>query len=173
MIETEEIDVDRIIFRSESHDHLKSSLNEPTTRDWRLTWPDACNQNQILLLSVKVTDWSEITSRKVFRTFFSEDKETRNPVSVNMERYVSNLEQLFPKDSQEICPETVFQQDGEILHTYEVPMIRMNNRFSRQINFIKKPQLFWPPRASDLKAEDFYDGDAWKQKIEKQIYKHW
>ena len=150
MIDSEEIDLQKIIFSDESHIYLNGVPNRQNLRKWSPTKPDFNVSKP--LHSPRVTIWCGLSGTKIFGPFFYEDRETGEAVTVNSERYLAMLQEIFNDGNEH---DHWFQQDGALAHTSREVMEFLNSQFPGKL--ISHRSVFpWPARSPDLSPLDFF-----------------
>ena len=156
-----ELDVNNVIFSDESHIHLQCVPNRQNLRKWSNSKPDFTYEKS--LHSPKVTVWCGLSSKKIFGPYFFENTEG-DAVTVNKERYIEMLENLFPNS---VDRDEWFQQDGATCHTATASLDFLHARFGQRL-ISNKTDFNWPPRSPDLSPLDFYLWGNVKHKVMQQ-----
>ena len=153
MIESSELDPQKVVFSDESHIYLDDVPNRQNDRVWAKSRPDFNFQRP--LHSKKVTVWIGMTGSKIYGPYFYETPETEQVVTVNSERYLQMLKDVFDEDTlMELC-DHFFQQDGAPAHSSRCVLDWLETNFPQRL--ISRRSAFpWPANSPDLNPLDFY-----------------
>jgi hypothetical protein len=117
--------------------NLNGYVNTQNTRIWSAEKPHTLHEAP--LHNQKVGVWTAASRKRVFLTFFEE--------TVNSDRYMLLVQELFTALTDDEWEKTWFQQDNATAHTVRNTMAFLGRIMS---------QGLWPPRSPDLSPPNFF-----------------
>ena len=130
-LEEEEIQLGNIIFTDESHIYLDDVPNKQNNRKWQATKPDFNFEKPFH--SLKITIWVGMTANRIFGPVFFEDPVTETALTVNSERYVAMLDEMFDEETLLELSNHHYQQDGAPAHTSRSAMACLEEKFQSRL----------------------------------------
>jgi len=154
LIDSKEIDPDKIIFTDEAHFWLDGYVNRQNFRIWGSQKPELLRTTP--LHPQKLTVWCGISASGIIGPYFLND-------SVTSEVYHKLIRDEFLPEAKRLgmIEGHYFQQDGAPPHTTRANLSLLRENFENRVIARAYPEMFgdglaWPPYSPDISPLDFF-----------------